>query len=335
MSRLHGAAARPTPVARELHALLATIGDRSPRRRDRRPAPLPAVSLVERLNLAALGAVAVLDLVAHRNLGGAHATTLLCALLAVATVIVARLPWTSRRAAAIHFVAATAVLVFVYESLGPIIAAVGPPPRDSWMIGAERALSGGMLPLPAPPRLPTAVVDAFTVAYAVYFALPLVVAATALRRSICGAEAMARTLLLAFYTHYALFIVVPAVGPVRAAAVPAEARAGFAAAGSTVSHLIRGAISRLEHTPQDAFPSAHTSITLLVAAFARRQRLRWRSGVYALAAAIICSTVVLGYHYVIDVAAALPLAWAAWRIGLSPRLPQPAPLRLTAGSPRI
>jgi membrane-associated phospholipid phosphatase len=29
---------------------------------------------------------------------------------------------------------------------------------------------------------------------------------------------------------------------------------------------------------------------------------------------IIASTVLLGYHYVVDLLAALPVAWAAWRL---------------------
>jgi membrane-associated phospholipid phosphatase len=218
--------------------------------------------------------------------------------------------------------AATAVTIAVYESLGAIIAAAGRAPRDSWILAAEQTLTRGCWPPLAPLALPPAVVDLFSVAYVMYFALPVVLVTALLRRGdIDGARVVFRTLLIAYYLHYALYLVVPAVGPIRAPEVPADVRAQLAAQGGAVTHAVRRAIAAVERTPQDAFPSAHTSVAILVALLARQRRIRGRAAIAALAAAIVGSTVVLGYHYVVDLVAALPVVWAARRLGA--RLPQP------------
>lgn len=163
--------------------------------------------------------------------------------------------------------------------------------------------------------MPSWLVDAFSVAYVVYFALPVVLIAALVRRGwILDARAVMRTLLAAYYIHYALYVVMPVVGPVRAAEVPAAVRLHLVTQGGGLSQHLRQGIGALERTPQDAFPSAHTSIAVLVAVFARRLRLRGQLLFSFAAAAIVCSTVVLGYHYAVDVVAAFPVAWLAWRV---------------------
>jgi membrane-associated phospholipid phosphatase len=228
--------------------------------------------------------------------------------------------WRTRRQASVRLVVAGIVLLSVYESVGAIISAIGAPLRDRWVVAVERRLFPSMPPL-APTNLPPAVVDAFSIAYAAYFALPVILLAVLVRRGrLDDARAAMRTLLAAYYAHYAIYIVVPVVGPIRAADVPAEVRAQLAGEGGAVTHRVRQAVDFLERTPQDAFPSAHTSIAIIVAALARRYRLRGQT-IFTIAAAVIaCSTVVLGYHYLVDLAAAVPLVCAAIRVGI----PRPA-----------
>ena len=55
--------------------------------------------------------------------------------------MIAREGWQTRGEAALRLVAAGVVLLTVYESLGTIIAAIGQPPRDRWILAAERWLS--------------------------------------------------------------------------------------------------------------------------------------------------------------------------------------------------
>ena len=233
---------------------------------------------------------------------------------------IARVGWDTRTGASVRLIAAGVVLVSVYESLGPIISAIGPPPRDRWILAVERTLFRGSIPPLGPAHLPPAIVDAFSIVYVLYFALPVILLAALVRRGqLCDARAAMRTLLIAYYMHYAIYIVVPVVGPARAVEVPMAVKLHLTSQGSVVTQRLRAAISALERTPQDAFPSAHTSIAVLVAAFARRHRLRFHAFFSVAAAAIVSSTVVLGFHYVVDVVAAVPLARAAWRLGLDRR----------------
>ena len=122
------------------------------------------------------------------------------------------------------------------------------------------------------------------------------------------ARAAMRILLVAYYMHYAIYLVVPAVGPIRAAEVAPEVRAQLVSAGGAVTRRVRLGINAVERTRQDAFPSAHASVAIIIAVLAQRHRVRGRTLFAIAAAAIMCSTVVLGYHYIVDVIAAVPLA---------------------------
>ena len=217
--------------------------------------------------------------------------------------------WRTPAQASLQLIAAGVVLVTVYESLGTIIAVTGQPARDQWILAAERWLFRGSMPPLAPMHLPAWIVDAFSILYVVYFALPVILLTVLVRRGwLDEARAAMRILLVAYYMHYAIYLVVPAVGPIRAAEVAPEVRAQLASAGGAVTRRVRRAIDMLERTRQDAFPSAHTSIALIVAVLAQRHGVRGRTLFAIAAVAIMCGTVVLGCHYVVDVIAAVPLA---------------------------
>ena len=207
------------------------------------------------------------------------------------------------------------VLLSVYDSLGPVIAALGPPPRDAWVIAVERWVTGGGWPPLAPPPLPSFVVDVSSVAYVAYFWLPVVLIGSLIRRrQLCEAQAAMLTLLIAFYLHYLIYFVVPAVGPVRTTELPASLRVQMIAAGGSLTHQLRHLVGALERTPQDAFPSAHTSIAVLASALARKHHLPFKWGFYVITGAIVASTVLLSFHYLVDVLAAFPVAWLAWQV---------------------
>ena len=97
-------------------------------------------------------------------------------------------------------------------------------------------------------------------------------------------------------------------------------------------------LAGLHITSIAVIPGTPTSV---ISALARRYRLRLHWLFYAATVAIVASTILLGYHYIVDVLAALPIAWLAWRVSRSPcreaRLPprgsmsSPHDPRLTAG----
>ena len=108
-----------------------------------------------------------------------------------------------------------------------------------------------------------------------YFVLPVSLIVALIRRQRwMDAHAATLTLLVAFYLHYAIYVLLPVVGPVRTTALSPDIRMHIVAQGGRLAHDLRALVGILERTPQDGFPSAHTSITLLVAAVARKHRVR-------------------------------------------------------------
>jgi len=100
----------------------------------------------------------------------------------------------------VRFVTAGLVLLSVYEALGGIIDALGAPLQDALAMSADRWLTHGHIPPLTIWPLPAAVVDAFAVAYAAYFTLPIVLIALLLRKGdIGGARSSALTMLMAFF----------------------------------------------------------------------------------------------------------------------------------------
>jgi membrane-associated phospholipid phosphatase len=237
----------------------------------------------------------------------------LAALCGMAAAL-ARTKTRSRLVSWMRWILPAAALISIYELLGHVIAGLGVPARDQWVLNIERVFTRGRLPPLgwwAPPSL---VVDGLSIAYAAYFVLPIILLwMLACRGQRREAQAAALTLLIAFYVHYAIYIVMPVVGPVRAPEVPIDLRMYLLGQGGRITHLLRAGVAALEATKQDAFPSAHTSVTCLVAALARKHRVPGQWAFHLVAAAVVSSTLVLGYHYVVDVVAAVPIACLAWR----------------------
>lgn len=243
----------------------------------------------------------------------------------------ARLPL----AGGLRWIVPGVVLLSVYESLGRVIVAVGPPARDAWVLAVERQLTRGRLPPLRALSLSPLVSDLLSLAYLLYFLVPVALIWMLIRqRQARDADHAMVTLLVAFYTHYVIYVAVPVVGPLRTPGIPATVRTQLTG-GGRITAGTRTLIGVLEGTPQDAFPSAHTSVAVLAAALARHHRLRWWRWFRAATIAIVVSTVLLGYHYVVDVLAALPIVAFAWYGGewlvrrdrlAAIRVPPPAPV---------
>ncbi len=273
--------------------------------------PRPTFTIVEALHLPVIAVmcvfIAMLPPPAHIRLWAWFG------LLLVLTLAV---PWLSARAGeAVRHAVAGAVLLSVYETLGGVIRVFGAPLRDNVAVAADSWLTRGLVPPLRVWPIPAAAVDGFAIAYASYFVLPLALVTLLLRRGdVERARESVFTILIAFYLHYIIYMAVPVVGPLRGGEVPDAVRASLLSQGGAVTHLLRAFMAAAEKTPQDGFPSAHTSVACLIAGLAWQCRLRSWPAFAALAAAVTASTIVLGYHYVIDVIAAWPMAWLAWRL---------------------
>jgi len=197
---------------------------------------------------------------------------------------------------------------------------------DEWLIAADRRLLGGDATVWFSRVAHPVVTEALQVAYATFYALPVLVAV-----ELYAGEREWRfrqwafVCAFGFFVSYAGYLSLPAVGPrftlqafdaaarelpglwltpVLRAFIDAE---GLVPPGASAAEAMRLA-------PRDAFPSGHTVVTLLAVAWAWRYRLRVRWVVTIAGLLLIVAAVYLRYHYVVDVLAGAMLAVLALAI---------------------
>ena len=269
---------------------------------------------LEAVNLGALAVLSTVTLVLWRRLANPGEILLRYALMgafiAVAVFLaqrIERLPKALR--VAVDFYPA-AFIPFVFESLGPLIAAAREP-RDELLIAIDRALFGGDVTVMLERYVTPLWATFFYVAYSTYYFLPIVLGGFLWHASAESARRFIFTLTVAFYVSYAGYFTIPAFGPRTAQAelytVPL--------ATTSVARAIDRTINELEHTKLDVFPSGHTMITVvvLIVAWRRARKVFW--WLLPLGVALIVSTVYCRYHYVIDVIAGIALAFATTPLG--------------------
>jgi membrane-associated phospholipid phosphatase len=129
---------------------------------------------------------------------------------------------------------------------------------------------------------------------------------------------------ITFLVSFAGYFVVPAYGPRTTIA-----HQRYESLPGRVGDEVREKLDQWEKTKTDAFPSGHTMVTLAVLFCARRRNWTLYNILLPLGSLLIAATVLLTYHYVIDVLAAVPLTAAS--IALSAWLAGPVPS--VAGNP--
>jgi hypothetical protein len=200
------------------------------------------------------------------------------------------------------------VVPFVYLNLGRLIPLVNGNVYDPQLEALDRRLLGAetqaalyALPLPA------WLADLLTLAYSTFFFLPIVVLVALARRRDPLTGRVVSAIILTFLVSYAGYFVVPAYGP---RVTVAQERYATLPAG-VVGAPIRHHLDHWEKTKTDAFPSGHTMVTLAVLLFARRRVRGLYNAILPVGALLIAATVLLTYHWVVDVLAAPPLLAAA------------------------
>jgi membrane-associated phospholipid phosphatase len=265
---------------------------------------------LESVNLAALAVLSTVTLLVWRKLADPGEILLRFALmggfLAIPVFLtqrLERLPKALKIAADFY---PAAFIPFVYESLGPLIAAARGRPRDDLLIVADRAILGGDVTVLLQPLVTPFLATFLYLAYSTYYFLPLVLGGFLWSRDVATARRYIFTLSVCFYVSYAGYFTLPAYGPRTALAdshrVPLET--------TPVARAISRTINQLEQTKLDAFPSGHTMITVavLVVAWKRFRRLFWY--LLPVATLLILSTMYCRYHYLVDVLAGIVLAFA-------------------------
>lgn len=212
------------------------------------------------------------------------------------------------------------VVPFVYLNLGRLIPLVNGDVYDPQLEALDRRLLGAEtqaalygLPLPA------WLADLLTLAYSTFFFLPIVLLVALVRRRDPLTARVVSAMILTFLVSYAGYFAVPAYGP---RVTVAQERYATLPAG-LVGAPIRDALDHWEKTKTDAFPSGHTMVTLAVLLFARRRVRGLYNAILPVGALLIAATVLLTYHWVVDVLAAPPLLAAA--IALARLIDGPVP----------
>lgn len=234
---------------------------------------------------------------------------------AVVWLVDRRREW--RHAALARGVAVIATMFTLYSTLGHVAFEAIPWSADPWLDAADRALLVGRSPsLLIDAALPKEWIEPLAFFYAAY--IPYMYASIFL--GLVGRPDRERDVFVTgFAVLYALgflgYLFLPARGPVveLAGAYPGPIEGG--AFHALVVRTIEGLGG-----PHGAFPSLHVGASVYLAAFDLRQRNTLRGLIYVpLVAMIVAATVVLRYHWVVDLfagaaLAALALAWAPRRV---------------------
>ncbi|HVN31226.1 MAG TPA: phosphatase PAP2 family protein [Thermoanaerobaculaceae bacterium] len=220
------------------------------------------------------------------------------------------------------------VVPYIFLNLGRLIPLVNPRTYDEELEALDRALLGheaqaALYSLP----LPGWIADVLTVAYSTFFFLAIALAVVLAARHDPFLPQVTAAVVFTFVVSYAGYFVVPAYGPRTTVAQQRY----LSLPPGLVGEKVRDRLDHWEKTKTDAFPSGHTMVTLAVLYCARRRYRTLYNVLLPIGTLLIAATILLTYHYVVDILAAIPLmvgsvALAAWIAGPVPRSePPPKP----------
>lgn len=199
------------------------------------------------------------------------------------------------------------VVFGIYMTLNPLIDRVSPTLMDPFILHADHLLFGGYPAVAVAGALPPPVVDLLMIAYVSYYAWPVAMAVVLYRRD--DREGLARfttLMLLAFWLNFACYVMVPVIGPrFTLASHFAGPPQGWLVGTFLFEALLRSPMIR------DCFPSGHTALSLLVLWFAFRHHRRFFWVMLPFGVGIISATLLMRFHYVLDLVFAVPLLLAA------------------------
>lgn len=232
---------------------------------------------------------------------------LLAAIAAMAASILALARWRgrSRLLRVAHAFVAVPVLAALVNAVGPAIEHLNPRRYDRALAAIDERFLGPLVSAwtHAGGR-PDWLTDLASLAYAVYYVLPIVCAAALwMQGRLVEFDRLVFSVTVVLLVSYAAYFIAPASGP-RVPQAQAQAQLG----GGAISAALRAFLHDFERNELDAFPSGHTATSLVFLFVAWPMFRRQRFLLAAAVAAIVFSTVYLSLHYVIDVIAGAALA---------------------------
>ncbi|MGH7422758.1 MAG: phosphatase PAP2 family protein [Candidatus Methylomirabilales bacterium] len=224
-------------------------------------------------------------------------------------VVLTLLRWLDRRqiwiVRTLHAFYPLIFIPILFDSFADLLPWASPIERDPFLIRLDHALLGTHPTVWLEQFSYPVLTEVLTWAYTSYYFLPLILAVAIYRRGKRGDfDRAVFGLVLCYYLSYVGYFLVPAVGPRFTLAHLQH----IDLPGVFLADTIRDTLNILERFKQDAFPSGHTAVVLLVLVYARRS-LRALFWIFLpMVVALIFSTVYLRYHYVVDVLAGILLA---------------------------
>ncbi|HEY6928849.1 MAG TPA: phosphatase PAP2 family protein [Thermoanaerobaculia bacterium] len=267
--------------------------------------------LLEALNLATLGVLAILTLVLWNRLPDPGSLLGRYGVLAGGVVVIAlcvprAAHWPAPLRAALDFYP-TAFIPLLYETLGPLITAARGGARDDLLIAADRLLFGTDVTVWLQRFVTPLANDFFYLSYTTYYFIALALGVVLWFRDRIALRRYIFTLTFCYLVSYAGYFALPALGPRYALAD----RHTVSLETTPIARAISETLNSLEHTKFDVFPSGHTmiAVTVLLVAFRRARPAFW--WLLPVASCLIISTIYCRYHYVVDVLAGAVLAAAS------------------------
>jgi membrane-associated phospholipid phosphatase len=175
--------------------------------------------------------------------------------------------------------------------------------RDRWLIAADRWIFGGDPTVWLQRMVVPWLTELMQLFYATNYFLPLaLVLILYLKKERTPFQKSVFVITLGYILSYLGYFVIPAIGPRFTIhhAVPLE--------GILIREKLAEVIYCLEACPRDCFPSGHTEIPLITLWLVFRFQRKLFYLYLPIVTGLICSTVYLRYHYVVDVIAGAVLA---------------------------
>ena len=175
--------------------------------------------------------------------------------------------------------------------------------KDGWLITADRYLFG-CDPTVWLQRITTPwLTEAMQMLYTTNYILPIIMFLILyLKKERIPFQKAAFAITLGYILSYLGYFTIPAIGPRFTIhhAIPLQ--------GVFIREQLHQIVYSMESCPRDCFPSGHTEIPLITLWLVYRFK-RWLFWIYLpIVTGLVCSTVYLRYHYVVDVMAGMALA---------------------------
>ncbi|MFQ5989661.1 MAG: phosphatase PAP2 family protein [Candidatus Methylomirabilales bacterium] len=190
----------------------------------------------------------------------------------------------------------------LFDSFADLLPWVSPIVRDPFLIELDLALLGNHPTVWLERFIHPWFTEILTWAYTSYYFLPVILMGALYWRGYAkDFDRAVFGVVLGFYLSYLGYFLLPAIGPRFTLTHLQNAELS----GVFMADSIRDTLNVLERFKQDAFPSGHTAVVLLVLFYAWHfvRGLFWVF--LPMVVALIFSTVYLRYHYVVDVLAGI------------------------------